>query len=54
MRKFIEDCLAFHEEDRIGWDKIFSHPLIKEGLEKMKMYPRISIDRKSKYLLRKI
>lgn len=33
-KDFILKCLKRNEDDRMGWDEIFNHPLIKEdGVE---------------------
>ena len=30
MKSFLEGCLAAEETDRMNWDEVFKHKLVKE------------------------
>lgn len=30
MKSFIEGCLVIEESERMNWDDVFEHPLVKD------------------------
>ena len=46
-RDFIKRCLTFDQKDRMSWDEVFNHELVKEKIEPFnKIYNLCIVDRK--------